>query len=314
MSIMHTSFKDIKIHTAKCDTCNKHNTSVMKQCTDCGQNFCTLCWLARGSDGTHMLNSGDIGYESTKARAMAKAARPRALDLLKPKKEKASLMKSPSPRPGGRSKRTRRRTVVIEESESEDDGPSNDQMILDEDDGTDAPRVEKPRKMSAVRQGKQRLITGSDDASKKIIDTEVPEPRVKYPDRDTIGDEADAANSLLYMAAGSNEGPSNSFTPINNTGNAYSILPRIDLTPHGDRWETIYSPDTPAFSNSQTRFSHRNMSQDAHTQPWYYNKSSTYSELPDAMKSHPYPANPEVTSKTIGHDSQVSHSRALLSK
>ena len=309
---MHTDFRNIKVHTAKCDTCNHHNTSTMKQCVDCGVNFCDPCWVDRGSDGTHVLNSGDIGYAATNARAIAKATRPRSLDLLKPKKDKARIMKIPSPGLGGRSKRTRRRTVVIEESESEDDGLNNDEMVLDGDDDEKQEQVPRaPQKSSAVRRGKQRearrpevpvnascakTISTSHDASTSAV---------KYIDLDTILEEADAdaASSLLELASGSYGVPSNSFTPV-NTGNTHNTLPRINFTAYENepRCKTIYSPTTPAFNNQNLStplpMDQRNLS-DA-----WYNVPANGTDLPVSMQLHPYPVDPHVTSKVIGHDSQ----------
>lgn len=259
-----------------------------------------------------MLNSGDIGYAATNARAMAKATRPRSLDLLKPKKEKTSIMKTPSPRLGGRSKRTRRRTVVIEESESEDDGLNNDEMVLDGDDDEKQAQVPRaPQKSSAVHRGKQRearrLEVPADDVRAETISTshDASTSGAKYIDLDTILEEADAASSLLELASGSYGVPSNSFTPV-NTGNTHNTLPRIDFTAYGNepRCKTIYSPATPAFNNQNQKFStplpmdQRNLS-DA-----WYNVPANGTDLPASMQLHPYPINPHVTSKIIGHDSQ----------
>ncbi|EFQ98409.1 hypothetical protein MGYG_01439 [Nannizzia gypsea CBS 118893] len=49
----HTIFKPIKIHTAKCDVCNKHNKATLQRCIDCGWQICTPCWNARGGNGAH---------------------------------------------------------------------------------------------------------------------------------------------------------------------------------------------------------------------------------------------------------------------
>jgi len=124
-SMIHNDFVDITIHTAKCDTCNKHNKNVMKQCVKCGMNFCTPCWLHRG-DGMHIMNSGDSGYAGALAN---KAQREK---FLKPnggnvKKEsskspsRSSTMSPPSVASSPkRTRRTRRRRVIIEESEDEE--------------------------------------------------------------------------------------------------------------------------------------------------------------------------------------------------
>lgn len=49
----HTRFVTVTIHTAKCDICNKHNTSILRRCATCGWQICTPCWDARGGDGSH---------------------------------------------------------------------------------------------------------------------------------------------------------------------------------------------------------------------------------------------------------------------
>ncbi|KAL1882507.1 hypothetical protein Plec18167_002923 [Paecilomyces lecythidis] len=49
----HTSFVTVRIHTAKCDICNCHNTSILRRCATCGWQICTPCWDARGGDGRH---------------------------------------------------------------------------------------------------------------------------------------------------------------------------------------------------------------------------------------------------------------------
>ncbi len=67
----HSTFIPIKIHTAKCDTCNKHNTQTMFRCADCGQQCCTPCWLKKGGDGTHILNAGDKGWTGQRAQVVA---------------------------------------------------------------------------------------------------------------------------------------------------------------------------------------------------------------------------------------------------
>ena len=48
----HTSFKAIKIHTAKCDVCNNHNKATLHRCVECGWQICSPCWNIRGN-GDH---------------------------------------------------------------------------------------------------------------------------------------------------------------------------------------------------------------------------------------------------------------------
>ena len=309
---MHTEFKDITIHTAKCDTCNKHNTKIMKQCVDCGQNFCTPCWQDRNSDGTHMLNSGDKGYAATKAQLMAKAKRARALDLLKPKKEKNSQMKTPTPRLTRRSRRTRRRTVVIEESESEDDGGNGDQMALDqttadEADGSTQLTLE-PLKVNEVRRRKQRNVPSllrERPATEYVEELNTTTPAATQPARYPIMDDNDAANSLLYLHAGTGGVPPNNFTPI-NASNAHNNIPHIDVSGYdtGSRCATVYSPISPTgFTNSIDISDQQYSSLRGGTKAWTGSPiNGTHSEA--STQTYPYPTNPEVTSTTIGHDSQ----------
>lgn len=57
---MHTTFKEIKVHTAKCDECNKHNSLTIYRCVDCGQQCCTPCWNKKGGDGKHFIADGTM--------------------------------------------------------------------------------------------------------------------------------------------------------------------------------------------------------------------------------------------------------------
>lgn len=49
----HTTFKAVKIHTAKCDVCNHHNTDILTRCIDCGWQICTPCLNDRAGDTSH---------------------------------------------------------------------------------------------------------------------------------------------------------------------------------------------------------------------------------------------------------------------
>lgn len=53
----HTTFREIKIHTAKCERCNKHNYNTIYRCIDCTAQCCTPCWEKMGGgDGIHPTN------------------------------------------------------------------------------------------------------------------------------------------------------------------------------------------------------------------------------------------------------------------
>ncbi|KAL9585365.1 MAG: hypothetical protein Q9212_001573, partial [Teloschistes hypoglaucus] len=76
---VHDTFDPITIHTAKCDLCNKHNTSTMFRCTKCGRQCCTPCWDRKGGDGRHSLhNNKQLEYTGPKAEPLPPPETPKA--------------------------------------------------------------------------------------------------------------------------------------------------------------------------------------------------------------------------------------------
>ncbi len=55
---LHTDFVEVKVHTAKCDSCDKHNKLTLYRCTECGQHVCSLCWNKKPGDRTHDFGGG----------------------------------------------------------------------------------------------------------------------------------------------------------------------------------------------------------------------------------------------------------------
>ena len=55
---LHTDFVEVKVHTAKCDSCDKHNKLTLYRCTECGQHVCSLCWNKKSGDRTHDFGGG----------------------------------------------------------------------------------------------------------------------------------------------------------------------------------------------------------------------------------------------------------------
>ena len=50
----HTDFIEVKVHTAKCDSCEKNNKLTLYRCMECGQHTCSLCWKKSG-DKNHVF-------------------------------------------------------------------------------------------------------------------------------------------------------------------------------------------------------------------------------------------------------------------
>ncbi|KAL8715798.1 MAG: hypothetical protein Q9220_000465 [cf. Caloplaca sp. 1 TL-2023] len=69
---IHDTFREITIHTAKCDLCNRHNTSKIYRCEKCGRQCCLECWdTKKGGDGRHNLHHKDsITYKGPKAEVL----------------------------------------------------------------------------------------------------------------------------------------------------------------------------------------------------------------------------------------------------
>ena len=53
----HTDFMEVRVHTAKCDSCEKHNKLTLYRCMECGQHVCSSCWKKSG-DRTHVFGGG----------------------------------------------------------------------------------------------------------------------------------------------------------------------------------------------------------------------------------------------------------------
>ncbi|KAI9796368.1 MAG: hypothetical protein M1833_006373 [Piccolia ochrophora] len=77
--LLHTTFEDVTIHTAKCDICNARNKAVLKRCTQCGWSVCQPCWADRSGrgdgtyDGSHLINEGDSGWTAERVSAQIEA-------------------------------------------------------------------------------------------------------------------------------------------------------------------------------------------------------------------------------------------------
>ncbi|KAL8845243.1 MAG: hypothetical protein Q9176_000411 [Flavoplaca citrina] len=65
---VHTEFETINIHTAKCDLCNRHNTSEIFRCTKRGRHCCKPSWDSKGGSGRHTVHDqGRLAYTGPKA-------------------------------------------------------------------------------------------------------------------------------------------------------------------------------------------------------------------------------------------------------
>ena len=216
----HTSFMEIKIHTAKCDSCNKHNTSTMFRCRDCGQQCCTPCWQRKGGDGTHVLNAGDKGWTGERAQIAAVPKRKRV-----PRKSNVDMVTKIQTK-----KQSKKRIMLDEEDE---DGKMADALAEEIEEGE---VVEAPPKKITKR------IKKSDISDKRVASTapivlerqaSPPAASPKFePEIQAAGDrlllralgvqptDKDTANlAMLIRAVDAIERPSSGSTGLLNTEN-----------------------------------------------------------------------------------------------
>ena len=120
-STMHTNFIQVMVHTAKCDTCDNHNTLIIYRCADCGIQCCTPCWQRRGGDDNHVLNGGDRGWTGKK---INKTGKERSRAIPKTGRLAKSKQNNSGNRPKGIVKRKyvrNRKAVVDDENETEEE-------------------------------------------------------------------------------------------------------------------------------------------------------------------------------------------------
>lgn len=146
---VHDTFREITIHTAKCDLCNKHNTTKIYRCEKCGRQECLTCWEKKGGDGRHQLHNKDnLKYKGE-----------RAPDL-PPKQEPAATKAEASPSSLG-SGRKRNREGTIPDSPVASAGayaPTTPSESIDQSEGSGTKRR---------RQDNVKIASTEKEASRK---------------------------------------------------------------------------------------------------------------------------------------------------
>ena len=54
----HSQYKELKVHTARCDECDGHNKATAYRCSKCFRQYCTPCFQKDGGDSLHILAGG----------------------------------------------------------------------------------------------------------------------------------------------------------------------------------------------------------------------------------------------------------------
>ncbi|KAE8419088.1 hypothetical protein BDV36DRAFT_294545 [Aspergillus pseudocaelatus] len=95
-------FEELTTHTAKCDVCNKRNSSGMSRCLTCGWQTCYPCTIARGYFRTHHVN-GNIHTGPTSQNDLNAATE----EISKAKKKSSPSKKNKGSRNARKSKKGR---------------------------------------------------------------------------------------------------------------------------------------------------------------------------------------------------------------
>jgi len=59
----HDKWIPISVHTAKCDLCLVHNTSVIQRCTRCNRQLCRECLKTASNDGVHIVKEDELEWK-----------------------------------------------------------------------------------------------------------------------------------------------------------------------------------------------------------------------------------------------------------
>ena len=59
---LHRTFKEVQVSDFPCDKCRKR--SIMYQCTDCDQGYCTDCWPRTQKRGARLEDGGERLFDS----------------------------------------------------------------------------------------------------------------------------------------------------------------------------------------------------------------------------------------------------------
>ncbi|KAH6671282.1 hypothetical protein B0J14DRAFT_670308 [Halenospora varia] len=72
----HEGWSPLSIHTARCDSCSKHNKSVMQRCTTCNRQLCRLCIVNIESDGVHIVRMEELNWDASTVEKKARGRGP----------------------------------------------------------------------------------------------------------------------------------------------------------------------------------------------------------------------------------------------
>ncbi|KAL9029991.1 MAG: hypothetical protein Q9196_001839 [Gyalolechia fulgens] len=257
---VHDTFREITIHTAKCDICNKHNTSKMYRCEKCGRQCCSPCWEKKGGDGRHQLHNKDnLTYKGE-----------RAPDL--PPKQDPTTVKteaSPSSLGSGRKRNREATTPVSPVARVGAYAPTTPPKSAGQSEGSESKR----RRQSNVDTASTKKEASFIAESGPILKADMPKSSIKQhePHENMSGADLeydlDVAVNNLIDAAGSD---TESETPdcSKDRKGLDSIVEAIDIVERSSSPQPACLPAAPASNHPSKVTANHGVQTPRRIQPW----------------------------------------------
>ena len=163
---VHYSWNIVKIHTAKCDLCNKHNTDICYRCVECSKTICRSCKsLGKSPDNSHALP----GVNNEQLRKCGEIVEPVPHDpRVKEARRARNARRQPEASYDGPA--AVRSSPLIERSHNSPPKMSKKRMLDDSDDAEDDDYDPDPATVAARPLNKRRKV-GSITSTPLVVNT-----------------------------------------------------------------------------------------------------------------------------------------------
>ncbi|KAE8351643.1 hypothetical protein BDV28DRAFT_162258 [Aspergillus coremiiformis] len=177
--VIPCEFEELATHTAKCDICNKRNTSGMSRCLTCGWQTCNPCTIARGCFRTHHVN-GNIHTGPTNQRDLDAAAQ--EISKAKKKTTPSKKKKKTGNRSRNASKPKKGRPPKKKTAKKVPRTPSKSPILSRKEDADQEASAEEPNRKTQNDQGAWDVDSVfDDDATEDLPDDDLLEKEEVAP-------------------------------------------------------------------------------------------------------------------------------------
>ena len=144
----HSKFREIIIHTAKCDLCELHNKDKLYTCCSCNINMCTPCIKSAGRDDPHVLNEDSTIIP---APPMAKG---KGKTKKRPRESEGNSCKPSNKAPSTALSSRKNLRKHIAEGKETDKGKSRQLALVDGDETESDKKAENMLPLTSIREHK----------------------------------------------------------------------------------------------------------------------------------------------------------------